>query len=117
MRFSEQCLAGQLHFFPCLFQQPFVWPLSLRRGMSPYKSTEQVKFPIFSLARRMIRLTYSNAMANAVIKKITLKGTLQQVFYLSEVPSPPMTLIQLTTKRVEGQKFTNILDIQGLVYL
>jgi hypothetical protein len=30
-------------------------------------------------------------MPNVVEKKLTCKGTLRQVFYLSEAPSPPMT--------------------------
>jgi hypothetical protein len=41
-------------------------------------------------ARRKIRLTESNAKCR-YLKKLTCKGTLRQVFYLSETPSPPMT--------------------------
>jgi hypothetical protein len=40
--------------------------------------------------RRMIRLVESNAKCR-YLKKLTRKGTLRQVFYLSRGPSPPMT--------------------------
>jgi hypothetical protein len=39
---------------------------------------------------RKIRLVESNTKYR-YIKKLTFKGTLRQVFYLSEAPSPPMT--------------------------
>jgi hypothetical protein len=41
-------------------------------------------------ARRKIRLIECNAKFR-YIKKFTCKGTLRQVFYLSEAPSPPLT--------------------------
>jgi hypothetical protein len=40
--------------------------------------------------RRKIRLIECNAKCR-YLKKLTCKGTLRQVFYLSEAPSPPMT--------------------------
>ncbi len=40
--------------------------------------------------RRKIRLIESNAKCR-YLKKLTCKGTLRQVFYLSEAPFPPMT--------------------------
>ncbi len=40
--------------------------------------------------RRKIRLIESNAKCR-YLKKLTCKGTLRQLFYLSEAPSPPMT--------------------------
>jgi hypothetical protein len=40
--------------------------------------------------RRKIRLIESNAKCR-YMKKCTCKGTLRQVFYLSEAPSPPHT--------------------------
>jgi hypothetical protein len=40
--------------------------------------------------RRKIRLIESNAKRH-YLKKLTWKGTLRQVFYLSEAPSLPMT--------------------------
>ncbi len=43
-----------------------------------------------ALKRRKIRLIESHAKCR-YLKKLTLKGTLWQVFYLSEAPSPPMT--------------------------
>jgi hypothetical protein len=43
-----------------------------------------------ALARRKIRLIESNAKCRC-LKKFTFKGTLRQVFYLYEAPSPPIT--------------------------
>jgi hypothetical protein len=43
-----------------------------------------------SMYRRKVRLTECNEKCR-YLKKLTYKGTLRQVFYLSEVPSPPMT--------------------------
>jgi hypothetical protein len=43
-----------------------------------------------ALDRRKIRLIESNANRR-YLKKFTCKRTLQQVFYLSKAPSPPMT--------------------------
>ncbi len=40
--------------------------------------------------RRKIRMIEFNAKCR-YLKKLTCKGTLRQVFYLSETPSPPMT--------------------------
>ncbi len=40
--------------------------------------------------RRKIRLIESNAKCR-YLRKLTCKGTLRQVFYLSEAPSPHMT--------------------------
>jgi hypothetical protein len=39
----------------------------------------------------MIKLLECNAKCR-YLKKFTCTGTLRQVFYLSEAPSPPMTL-------------------------
>ncbi len=39
---------------------------------------------------RKIRMKESNEKYRN-LKKLTCKGTLRQVFYLSEAPSPPMT--------------------------
>jgi hypothetical protein len=44
-------------------------------------------FPV-SLTHKKIRLIESNAKCR-YLKKLTYKGTLRQVFYLSEAPSPP----------------------------
>ncbi len=41
--------------------------------------------------RRRLRLMECNAKCR-YLKKLTCKGTLLQVFYLSEAPYPPMTL-------------------------
>jgi hypothetical protein len=43
-----------------------------------------------SVAYRKIRLIECNAKCR-YLKKLTGKGTLRQVFYLSEAPSPPIT--------------------------
>jgi hypothetical protein len=50
-----------------------------------------MKTNINSRDRRKIRLIECNAKC-CYIKKLTCKGTLRQVFYLSEAPSPAMTL-------------------------
>jgi hypothetical protein len=56
-------------------------------------STQAVKYFLFAECwlRRKIRLIERNAKCR-YLKELTCKGTLWQVFYLSEVPSPPMTL-------------------------
>jgi hypothetical protein len=43
-----------------------------------------------SIIRRNIRLIESNAKCR-YLKKMTCKGTLRLVFYLTVAPSPPMT--------------------------
>jgi hypothetical protein len=52
-----------------------------------YSSSKQLKYQ----PRRKIRLIESNAKKMSLSKKMTCKGTLRQVFYLSRAPSPPMT--------------------------
>ncbi len=65
-------------------------------------------FELDRAERRKIRLLESNAECR-YHKKLTCKGTLRQVFYLSEDPSPPMTLKgrergeSLTENRLEDQ--------------
>ncbi len=44
----------------------------------------------YTVLRRQIRLIESNAKSR-YLRQLTCKGTLRQVFYLSEVLSPPMT--------------------------
>jgi hypothetical protein len=53
--------------------------------------------------RRKIRLIESNAKYR-YLKKLTCKGTLRQVFYLSEAPSPPMTPLIHTGKGGGGER-------------
>jgi hypothetical protein len=58
--------------------------------------------------RRKIKMIESNAKKCRYLKKLTCKGTLRLVFYLSEAPNPPLTCtvyvytVQYTYSQREG---------------
>jgi hypothetical protein len=56
------------------------------KGIHRKRASSEVVY----LCHRKIRLIETNAKCR-YLKKFTCKGTLRQVFYLSEAPSPPMT--------------------------
>jgi hypothetical protein len=53
-------------------------------------NSSTVEIPLFQIYRRKIRLIECGAKCR-YLTKFTCKWTLRQVFYPSEVPSPPMT--------------------------
>ena len=64
----------------------------LKRSLCLYYSKQQNSSTYSRKANHLIVEILQNAMPKyRYLKKLTYKGTLRQVFFLSEAPSPPMT--------------------------
>ena len=97
--FIKHCLRN--FYLECLWSGA-VWSreVLLRQGAgylhlyhSPHICTHKNACSLLSIKknmRRKIRLIENNAKCR-YLKKLTLKGTFRQVFFLFEAPSPPMT--------------------------